>query len=218
MKGKGFKENESGDLCPRCMKPPALCVCPAIKAVKTKTEVLILQHPQEPDKILGSALIAHLALSNSKLKVGLSWPNLERTIGHETDRKSWAVLYLGNQEVSKKMKEQKLEVALIDKKSQIVPNSSQMIKSLKGIVILDGTWSQAKTLWWRNSWLLKLQRMVLLPTKPSLYGKLRREPRRESLSTIESLALALSSVEKSESLQEDLLNPFRELLKLYGQS
>jgi DTW domain-containing protein YfiP len=66
---------------------------------------------------------------------------------------------------------------------------------LRGIVLLDGTWSQAKTLWWRNPWLLKLHRIVLDPPRPARLGRLRREPRREALSTIEAAALALRHLE-----------------------
>jgi len=34
---------------------------------------------------------------------------------------------------------------------------------LEGIVALDGTWAQAKTMWWRNAWLLKLKRSGASP-------------------------------------------------------
>ena len=48
--------------------------------------------------------------------------------------------------------------------------------------MLDGTWSQAKALWWRNAWMLKCQRVILGPAQPSRYGKLRKEPRGDGLS------------------------------------
>ncbi len=56
-------------------------------------------------------------------------------------------------------------------------------RALEGIVVLDGTWSKAKTLWWRNPWLLKLKRVTLKPGQPSIYGRMRAEPRREFVST-----------------------------------
>jgi hypothetical protein len=82
-----------------------------------------------------------------------------------------------------------------------------------GLVVLDGTWSQAKALWWRNPWLLKLRRVVLSPARPSLYRTLRKEPRPEGLSTIEAIALCLSSIEGRPDLEEALLLPFRKLLE-----
>jgi DTW domain-containing protein YfiP len=63
-------------------------------------------------------------------------------------------------------------------------------------VLLDGSWSEAKTLWWRNPWLLKLRRIVLNPRQRSHFGRLRREPRREALSTLEAAALLLRALDE----------------------
>jgi DTW domain-containing protein len=86
---------------------------------------------------------------------------------------------------------------------------------LEGIVVLDGTWAQAKTMWWRNPWLLKLKRLVLNPSHRSLYGRLRKEPRRECLSTIESVAEALKTLGEDASVSDALRNHFAELLRRY---
>jgi len=71
------------------------------------------------------------------------------------------------------------EIVAIDRKGEIEENQRAILKDLEGIVLLDGTWSQAKALWWRNAWMLKCQRVILGPAHPSRYGKLRREPRRD---------------------------------------
>jgi len=199
-----------GAVCAKCLKPARLCVCDALQPVATKTQLLILQHPQEPDVLLGSARLTHLCLPNSKLVVGLSWPNLKKALGTDANPKQWLVLYLGSAKVNAP-KERYL--MCVDRKGKQQDDSAARLKGIRGIIVLDGTWSQAKTLWWRNAWLNKLQRAVLLPPRPSLYGKLRREPRRESLSTLESVAICLSELEKDPKLQEKLLAPFRLLLK-----
>src|ERR1700689_2378054 len=127
-------------VCPKCHKEKALCICDMIAPLKTRLHVLILQHPQEPDKELGSARIANLALENSTLKVGLSWPNLSRALGRPAIHGSWGGLYL----------EGKFE------------SSHRGVRGgpLEEIVVLDGPLAQAKTMWWRNPWLLKLKRLV----------------------------------------------------------
>jgi DTW domain-containing protein YfiP len=83
-------------------------------------------------------------------------------------------------------------------------------------VVLDGNWSQAKALWWRNAWLTKLRRFVVVPDGPSLYGDLRKEARPDAVSTLEAVALALSVLEGdapgAEGVREKLLVPFRALL------
>jgi len=62
--------------CPHCAKPEFLCVCAQVEPIRTKTGLLILQHPQEQDRLLGTAGLTRRVLENSVLKVGLSWPSL----------------------------------------------------------------------------------------------------------------------------------------------
>src|SRR5271168_2186565 len=83
-------------VCPKCHKEKVLCICDMIAPLKTKLHVLLLQHPQEPDKELGSARLAHLSLPNSTLEIGLSWANLKSALGREAQPSRWAVLYLGS--------------------------------------------------------------------------------------------------------------------------
>jgi DTW domain-containing protein YfiP len=70
-----------------------------------------------------------------------------------------------------------------------------MLRGIEGVVLLDGSWREAKTLWWRNPWLLKLRRLVLNPQRPSRYSRIRREPRREALSTLEAAAVVLKHLD-----------------------
>jgi DTW domain-containing protein YfiP len=84
-------------------------------------------------------------------------------------------------------------------------------------VLLDGTWSQAKALWWRNAWMLKCQRVILGPKRPSRYGQLRREPRRDGLSTIEAAGLLLAGLEKRPRIAEALNASFEHMLARYRQ-
>ena len=199
--------------CPQCGKQTDLCLCDTIAPLQTRLHVLILQHPQEPDKDLGSARIAHLALANSTLRIGLSWPNLSKALGRPAIHGNWGILYLGGK----------------SEKDKVEPNAGRRIQviakaggaqhppelTLEGIVVLDGTWAQAKTMWWRNPWLLKLKRIVLKPSRPSLYGRLRQEPRRECLSTIESIAEALDALGEDAVVGDTLRAHFAALLQRY---
>jgi DTW domain-containing protein len=195
--------------CAQCLKSADLCVCSLIHPLPTRTHILILQHPQEPDHEIGSARIAHLALPHSTLKVGLSWPNLSKALGREASPSRWGVLYLGSGVKSQAQQVPGPGLYFVSRQGTPVeaPNHS-----LEGVVILDGTWSQAKTLWWRNAWLLKLKRLVLKPTRKSLYKELRREPRAECLSTIESIAETLDQLGEPVQTGESLRSLFSELL------
>ncbi len=203
------------DVCIVCKKPADLCVCSAIEKISTKTKILILQHPQEPDKELGSATILHAALPNSKLIVGLSWPNLAKACGETVDAKNWGVLFLGGkQESREKLEGNDTVVQILARKGA----EHAVTPTLEGVIVLDGNWRQAKAMWWRNAWLLKLQRVVLNPRSLSLYGKLRREPRKESISTLEAVALCLSHLENDPSIENILSKPFELLLEKYRTS
>ncbi len=78
--------------------------------------------------------------------------------------------------------------------------------------MLGGNWAHAKALWWRNAWLTRLRRFVVVPDAPSLYGDLRKEARLDAVSTLEAVGLALSVLEGDGAVREKLLVPFRVLL------
>jgi DTW domain-containing protein YfiP len=163
--------------------------------INNRVFVLILQHPQEKTEALATAGTTCAVLRNAELVVGLSWPNLSRALGRSAEAKRWAVLYLGSARPEGYGPQR--EVIVVDRRGE--PASDQqslsILGGLDGVVLLDGSWSEAKTLWWRNPWLLKLHRVVLNPPRGSRYGRIRREPRREALSTIEATALLLRTLD-----------------------
>jgi DTW domain-containing protein YfiP len=202
--------------CPHCRKPMPLCVCDGIKPIESRIELLILQHPQEQDRALGTARLAAMHFEGAVVKIGLSWPSLSKALGRTVaDPSRWAVLYLGSAKASDL--DTKEEVVAIDRKGLIEENQRAIFRGIEGVVLLDGSWSQAKALWWRNPWMLKCQRVILGPSHPSRYGKLRREPRRDGLSTIEAAGLILSYLERRPDIAETLNLSFEQMLKRYRQ-
>ena len=210
----------SHQLCPQCGKTPDFCICASIEPLTTRLHLLILQHPQEPDKELGTARILHRALTNSSLRVGLSWRNLAAALGQQAMPNRWAVLHRGSgPRVQGNSREAKFTrtFELLTRRGDPVHVDAGIVEKIEGLILLDGTWSQAKTLWWRNAWLLKCQRVILNPSAPSLYGRLRREPRRECLSTLEAAALALEELGEQETTVAALRGHMGRLLALAGK-
>ena len=200
--------------CPHCGKPLPLCICDSVTPIESKISLLILQHPQEQDRALGTARLTAMHFRNAVLKIGLSWPSLSKALGRKVDDPSrWAVLYLGSAKVSEL--DTDAEIVAIDRKGEIEPHQRAILEYIEGIVLLDGTWSQAKALWWRNAWMLKCQRVILGPKHPSRYGKLRREPRRDGLSTIEAAGLLLARLEKRPEIADALNASFERMLARY---
>jgi DTW domain-containing protein len=201
--------------CPHCGKPEPLCVCSEIAPIDNRIEVLILQHPQEQDRALGTARLTALHLQNAALKIGLSWPSLSKVLGRSVDPQRWAILYLGSAKVADLATDN--EVVAIDRKGAIEDGQRGILSDIEGVILLDGTWSQAKALWWRNAWMLKCRRIILGPTRPSLYGKLRKEPRGDGLSTIEAAGLVLSRLEKRPEIEAALTASFERLLTRFRE-
>jgi len=177
--------------------------------IDNRIAVVILQHPQERREELSTAPAVCATLRHAKLLVGLSWPSLSRIVGHSAEPRRWAVLYLGSAQPGAGERQQ---ISLLNRQGKPIGEPGVILRGLHGIVLLDGTWSQAKSLWWRNPWLLKLHRIVLDPPRPARLGQLRREPRREALSTIEAAALALRHLEAGPEAADALLQTLDRLI------
>jgi hypothetical protein len=175
--------------------------------VDNKVAVLILQHPQEQDHVLGTARLLCQTLVHAKLSVSLSWRNLGHALGEPGEAKDWGVLYLGSAHAAATG-----PLVALNQKGEPLADQDSARRALRGIVALDGNWAQAKALWWRNAWLTRLRRFVVVPDRPSLYGALRKEARPDAVSTLEAVAQALSVLEHDPALQEKVLAPFRELI------
>jgi DTW domain-containing protein len=202
--------------CPRCQKPQPLCICDSVTPVESRTKLLILQHPQEQDRGLGTARLAAQHFKDAVVRVGLSWPGLTKALGRPVaDPARWAILYLGSAKASDLDPE--AEVIALTRKGEAAESQRAILKSIEGVILLDGTWSQAKALWWRNPWMLKCQRVILGPRQPSRYAQLRREPRQDALSTIEAAGMLLGALERRPDIAETLNASFERMLARYRE-
>jgi hypothetical protein len=182
----------------------------SVETIDNRLFVLILQHPQEKKELLATAASTRALLGRAELVVGLSWPNLSRALGRSVDPKRWAVLYLGSARPA--IFGLNREVIALNRHGEPAADQDGMLHCLDGVVVLDGTWKEAKTLWWRNPWLLKLRRLALNPQHKSRYGRIRREPRREALSTLEAVALLLKYLDGGPEVEAWLLGALDRLI------
>jgi len=202
--------------CPHCGKPLPLCICDSVTPIESRIQLLILQHPQEQDRALGTARLTARHFKNAVVRIGLSWPSLSKALGRPVaDPSRWAVLYLGSAKAEDF--DTDAEIIAINRKGELEPDQRGVLADIEGVVLLDGTWSQAKALWWRNAWMLKCQRVILGPKRPSRYGRLRREPRRDGLSTIEAAAMLLAGLEKRPDIAVTLIASFERMLARFRE-
>lgn len=186
--------------CDRCGKPAAVCVCDRVVAQTAPWPVVVLQHPQEQDRVLGTAPLLEAAIGATR-RVGLSWPNLAAAVGREQPGR-WAVIW-----------PTQLPRALTADEAARPFVRLGPVEPPNGLLVLDGTWTQAKALWWRNPWLLKLDRVVLRPSQPSIYGRTRKEPRKEYVSTLEAVALALDGLGAAPEVGTELRRLMRTMVQ-----
>ncbi|XP_046521479.1 tRNA-uridine aminocarboxypropyltransferase 2 [Equus quagga] len=183
--------------CSRCSRPQKVCLCPflPVHPLHISTHLYIIQHPAEENKVLRTVPLLAACLPQDKCKVKIG-----RRFSEERDpelstvcRKSGTlILYPGAEAAN-------LEEFILD--SPIYPTT---------IIIIDGTWSQAKDIFYKNS-LFRLPTQVQLKTSISSQYVIRTQPTNRCLSTLECAAVALSILEKNIYIQETLLRPLQAL-------
>jgi DTW domain-containing protein YfiP len=169
-----------------------VCYCAALPTLETTTRIVILQHPRERDMPIGTARMASLCLPQAQLHVGVRWdghPALAAALGDPA--RPPILLYPG-------------------------PGAKDILAEPPTgpvtLVVVDGTWSQAKTVVRDNPVLQALPRYAFATPEPSHY-KIRKEPRAEYCSTIEALMHVLGALEGQPARFRALLDPMRAMIE-----
>ncbi len=76
--------------CPRCLRPAAACVCAFARPTAQRTEVLVLQHPQEQRQAKNSVTLLRLSLARCEVVVGERFePAALQALLHRPGRTAW---------------------------------------------------------------------------------------------------------------------------------
>ncbi len=175
---------EFRELCLRCRRPKTVCWCSAVTQVPSQTHVVFIQHPREAKVPISTCRMAHLSLPNSELHVGLSAvgnPSLEALCAEE----GVAVLF----------------------PSESAVDVDALSSPPKKLVVVDGTWSNAKKVVEKCPLLSKLPRLKFFPEQPGNY-RIRKEPEAHCLATIEATAFVLERLEKAPARFTPILSAF----------
>jgi DTW domain-containing protein YfiP len=174
-------------VCADCSRPTVVCLCGALQRINARTRVVILQHPRESDVPINTARLVELALEGAERHVAIKLDEVPRLRARLSDPAAPAILlYPG--EGARDLAEHPPEGAVT-------------------LVVLDGTWWQAKKLFQQNPELAALPRYSLSPQSPSRY-RIRREPALHCISTIEAIGEALTLLEPNGFDRAALLRPF----------
>lgn len=176
--------------CYRCHKPAQLCVCSELTRVDNQTSILILQHPRERFHPIGTARFAELGLSRVRSLV--SWSEAGRSVSRHVEVGPDVGLLYPHPEAR----------AL----STLEPSERP-----RELIVLDGTWHHAHTLYRENPWLHALPHYGLVPDEPSRY-RIRKEPRAECVSTLEAIVHALQLLEPGLQGLDQLITAFDHMI------
>ena len=180
-------------LCLDCMRPQSACWCALVPSLRTRTRVLILQHPRERMVPIGTARMAHRALVDSTLRVGVDFS--ADPVVAEALRGPAVLLFPGPRAV--------------DLDGFVAPSPLTL-------VVVDGTWANARKIVRRNPAIGALPQVGFTPSKPSEY-RIRREPASYTVATIEALAHVLGRLEDDPTRFESLLVPFRAMVDAHAR-
>lgn len=170
--------------CYECRRPREQCFCHAIPRIENKTDILILQHIRESRHSFNSARIVHKALARSELVIGdtQQLATMELPIAPGA-----GLLY---------------PVDGAPCLSELSPDQRP-----QQLIIIDGTWHQAKTILRDVAQLSGLACYRLSPSAPSQY-RIRLEPSDDCISTLEATVAALEALEPETSDARRLLDAF----------
>lgn len=181
---------EPREECYRCHKAAVVCICSDVPRIPNKTPVLILQHPREEFHPIGTVRFAKRSLENV------------RVIVEDVDRGR----------VTAPPTELPPDVGLLYPSPNAmllsdVPSSARP----RTLLVLDGTWPQARGAYRRNPWLRELPHFGLAPKGGGRY-RIRLEPNERSLSTIEAIVGALEILEPTTPGLRELLEAFTRMI------
>lgn len=145
--------------------------------MRPRTELVLVRHQREAWKSTGTARIAHLALPQMVgVEYGDDWEPAARELAPHLEG-----------------------AALLFPAGEDAPVAAAPVQRL---IVLDGTWRQARRMAKRLPGLAALPRLAL-PPKEEAVLRLRSSPRAEDRSTLEAIADALQLLE-GEALAEPL--------------
>jgi len=199
--------------CEHCLRPRRICLCTALPSdgpLKTRTRVMLLVHPKEVQRPLGTAPLLRLCLKDLVVKVGDRFPE------PEDDPELHAALYEGGHRCMLVCPGNNAEEMRPPAEGQEAVVEEALFRQPPAtLIFIDGRWSQAKTMVNRSVWLQQLPRVVLCPTSHSGYV-FRKQPKEGCLSTLEAVAEALLALEgrRGPALKEALLAPFQQMVQL----
>jgi DTW domain-containing protein len=161
----------------RCLRPQVTCLCALARPTAHRTEVLVLQHPQEQRQAKNSVALLRLSLAHCEVVVGERFaPGALQSLLQRPGRDT-RLLYP--------------DVPAAPAPSAPGTRADTPLR----LVVLDATWRKSLRMLLEHPALAALPRLTLLTPAPTRYRAIRAARRADQVSTLEATVQALAMLE-----------------------
>lgn len=163
--------------CARCLRPRASCLCDLLRPTAHRSEVLVLQHPQEQRQAKNSVRLLQLSLAHCDVVVGERFtPEVLQALLQRPGQTT-GLLYP--------------DVPAAPAPRGATPASEGPVR----LVVIDATWRKSLRMLIEHPALAALPRWPLTAPPPTRYRAIRAARRDDQLSTLEATVQALAMLE-----------------------
>ena len=180
--------------CVRCLRPQATCLCALARPTAHRTQVLVLQHPQEQRQAKNSVALLRLSLAHCEVVVGERFaPGALQAL---LQRPGWDTRLL-----------------YPDVPAAPAPALAPLAAGTTAgaplrLVVLDATWRKSLRMLLEHPALAALPRLSLHAPAPTRYRAIRAARRSDQVSTLEATVQALAMLEGASFDAAPLLDAF----------
>ena len=182
----------SRQVCQRCQRPKAGCICQFVSLINNQVHVVILQHPSEVKEPKATVPLLSQSLTNCQVIIGEDFSHndeLNTVISHYGAR--CLLLYPADH--------------AIDMTHLSQAGDFQLDKIC--LILLDGTWKKAYRMFMVSRNLQQLT-TIALPNNTQGQYRIRKTAKNNALSTLEACYHSLKFLENNEEKYQSLIDNF----------
>jgi DTW domain-containing protein YfiP len=178
--------------CLRCLRPQATCLCALARPTAHRTEVLVLQHPQEQRQAKNSVALLRLSLAQCEVCAGERFaPDALQALLQRPGRHT-RLLYPNVPAAP----------------APPAPTTGPAAGTALRLVVIDATWRKSLRMLLEHPALAALPRLSLDAPAPTRYRAIRAARRADQVSTLEATVQALARLEGPSFDAAPLLDAF----------
>ena len=193
--------------CLKCFRAKRLCLCSVITPFEIEPLIVLLVHPREFKKTVGTVKIVKLSLTNSILIRGAG-PDFDvdqKFLSLVSNPNYYSmVLFPGQDSLN-------ISASTADEIHSVLPKDKRLV-----VFVIDGTWTTAKQMIRRSKILGSLPKLSFEVNTPSIY-EFRKQPQEFCLSTVEAVSLLIENLKVKEICEPKPKNAHLLLLKTFRE-